>query len=1237
VKRFVLFLLVLVGSYAYAQDSRGSITGQVTDPTGADVSNAAVTVTSTDTGAISHVVTTQEGYYTVPGLLPGGYAVGVTAQGFKAFERTGLTLETQQNLTINVRLQVGAASEQITVSAAPPLIDTADASTGQVLTTEQVEDLPTDGGTPLGFARIEYGAVVKAKHALGGALPVSNSTVDDFSLGGGNSSSNELLLNGVPNMQDGGRTAGYSPQLDSVNEVRVDIFGANVTYGDTSGGTVNMTTKSGTNKFHGSGRWSYQAAGCSGLDGSFTSRSGNHCDWMSALPYLTAAGKASPSATHFNQFGGTIGGPVWIPKVFNGHNKVFFFYAYETYRGQQPPAQTTGDVPTPAERVGDFSNLLTNASGGPAYQLYNPYSVTGSGTSYTRAAIPNNCLGPAATAYSSSDCPTNAGLTLDPIALAYLNMVPAANNTAAQKWDGENDYFTFTPTVADYRSHSGRIDWNISSKDKIFGEAHRSRYLTTASNYFHNTLTGTATDQIMAGGQVEEIHTFSPTLFSDIRGSVTRYDNSNDVSSSGISPTSVGFPGYLAQNSTAIALPQITFTDATNPLSLSNVPGSFENFDTIQLFGNVTKIYRAHTFMGGVDLRAYKYSNLSPGSADGSFSFTNESKGSPVSKGYAVAPATFGSSIALFMLGIPTGGSEAITPAFQYNSFLNAFYLQDDWKIKSNWTISMGIRFEHEIPVNESQNRITASFNPAGTNEVTAQADANYAAAPSSLLPAASFQATGATVYASSSNRNPYHVAPVYFSPRLGITWSPTFTRGKGVVRLGFGIYDNPFGDYNTSQTYGYSATTSLVQSSNNGINNTSLDDPFPTATNPIQQVTGNALGANVNLGAKMVYYSPSIKVPYSERTSIDVQYQIGSTILIDLGYINNHQVHLSYSNTVDAAPLLPYLSRSAYYDVAQTNLLTGATFKNGGPPTTNITNPFKGLPGITGTLSSSGTLAPNTFLESTPEFSANNVTEQLIPGSSSGYNALNARVSKLMGHGLTINGVFEWSRLLGTFNQLNSGGPLNYGETSSDYPFHFAGYGTYQIPVGRGRQFFSGDNRIVDGVIGGWQISAIYQFLSGMPISWGNVIYTGTSYRDFHNVQHSAANRNLQPVFNTSAFDTRTVTNSLYPVNNDPTNVSVTSPYNPDIQPTSNNFRTFPAYLLRQDYTNDWDANVQKDITAWENVKIEFRLDAFNLLNRPQYNTPTVSPTSATFGETSGIYSGTFARQFQVGTHIVF
>jgi hypothetical protein len=240
------------------------------------------------------------------------------------------------------------------------------------------------------------------------------------------------------------------------------------------------------------------------------------------------------------------------------------------------------------------------------------------------------------------------------------------------------------------------------------------------------------------------------------------------------------------------------------------------------------------------------------------------------------------------------------------------------------------------------------------------------------------------------------------------------------------------------------------------------------------------------------------------------------------------------------------------------------------------------------------------------------------------------------MGHGLDINGVFEWSRLLGTFNQLNAGDVLNYGETTSDYPFHFSGYGTYQLPFGQGRQFFN-SNRILNPVIGGWQVSAIYQFLSGTPISWGNVIYTGSGWKDFHNKQHSSANVFGQSVFNTAVFDTRTVVNSAYPVNNDPTNVTATTPYNPNVQPTGNNYRTFPQYLLRQDYTSDWDANVQKNTKLAENVTLELRLDTFNLLNRPQYNTPNVSPTSTSFGTTPGVYSGTLARHMQLSAHITF
>ena len=1216
-KRLALFLLfALVSISAAAQNSHGSITGQVTDPSGAVIPKAHVTVTDTDTGAVMKVVTTSGGYYTAPELQPGPYEIQVDAPGFKTYLRTGVHIQTQENATVNLKLSVGSTTETVDISSEAPLIDVADATVGQVLTNQEVEDLPSNGRNPLAFARDEYGAVGKAKHAIASAGPQGQQTADDFSLGGGNSASNEVLLNGVPNFQDSGRNAGFSPALDSVTEVRVDTFGANAMYGDTSGGTVNVTTKGGTDKFHGSASWFYQAAGCSSLTGStFTSRSVNKCDSLVALPYATKVGSLTPPATHQNQVAGTIGGPVWIPKVFDGRNKLFFFYAYEAYVGQQPPAQTTGTVPTAAERTGDFSALLAVNS---SYQLYNPFTATaGPNNTIIRQPIPGNIL-------------ANAGLTVNPIAAAYYKMVPLPNYSGPTTTaTGENNYFAFTPSTSNYRSHMGRIDYNISDKNKLWGEAHRSRYLTDASDYFHNSLTGTVADQILSGGLVEDVETFTPNLFLDVRGAVMRYDNTNYVSSSGISPTSVGFPSYLASNSTALALPQITFTDQVSPLAYSNQPGSIENFDTIQLFTNLTWIHGPHSFKVGTDIRAYKYSSLSPGAANGTFAFTN-STGDAVSANSTVPPAAiFGSAFAEFDMGVPSSGSEAVVPPFQYDSFLDAFFIQDDWKATSNMNVSMGLRLEHETPVVESNNRIVNAFLPGATNEITAPAEANYAATPSPLLAAASFQPTGGVTFASSSHRNAYQQAPLYVSPRIGITYAPPALHQKGVIRLGFGIYDNPFNDYNTSQTYGYSAATSYVATNNNGLTQGALADPFPT-TNPIQQPSGSALGINQNLGGKMVYYSPSIKVPYSERASLDIQYQIGKTILLEAGYIHNTQVHLSYSNAVDTTPLLPYLSRSPYYSVTATNLLTGTTYP-GGPATTNSTNPFKGLAGITGSLATASTLAPNIFLMSNPQYSS--VTEQLIPGSESNFNSLTLRAAKRMGHGLSIDAVFEWSRLLGTFGQLNSGDVLNYQETTSDYPFHLAGYGTYQLPFGHGRSFFN-SNRYLNPIISGFQVSAIYQFLSGSPISWGNVIYTGSGWNDFHNKQHSSANVFAQPVFNTAVFDQRICANGTTTCNNAPNSAL----YNPNIQPNAENYRTFPQYLLRQDYTSNWDATVQKNTTLAEGVALQIRLDAFNLLNRPQYNTPNVSPTAGTnFGTAYGVYTGTQARQLQIGAHVTF
>ena len=222
-KRFlgVVAVMLSLAAPSVAQNSHGSISGLVTDPSGAVIPKAQVTVTDTDTGAVTHVKTNSAGSYSALELSPGAYKVTVEATGFKSEELDGLTVQTQQNATVNVKMSVGTTSETVDVSSSTSLLDTQDATTGQVLTTQEVQDLPNNGRSPLGFARDEYGAVPKAKHAQSAVGPTAQQTADDISLGGGNSASNEILLNGIPDFQDSGRNVAFSPALDATSEVRV--------------------------------------------------------------------------------------------------------------------------------------------------------------------------------------------------------------------------------------------------------------------------------------------------------------------------------------------------------------------------------------------------------------------------------------------------------------------------------------------------------------------------------------------------------------------------------------------------------------------------------------------------------------------------------------------------------------------------------------------------------------------------------------------------------------------------------------------------------------------------------------------------------------------------------------------------------------------------------------------------------------------------------------------------------
>ncbi len=1215
---------------ACAQEFRGALTGQVTDPTGAAIPNAGVVVTSTATGATSHTVTGSQGFYNVPFLAPGEYQISVDASGFEKYTQIGINVLTAETMTVNVHMVIGNASISVTVHADAALIDTGDASTGEVMTADEVSDLPSNGRTPLGFARDAYGAIPKMKHSTASATPFQGSTADDFSLGGGLSSSNELLLNGVPNMQDSGRTALYSPQMDSVSSVRVDEFNANASIGDTSGGTIDITTKAGTNQYHGAASEFYQGT-----------RVG------SAKPFLTIPG-AAVSSSHYNQFGGAIGGPVRIPKIFDGRNKLFFEYAYEGYIGAIPPTATVSEVPTCAERgmnapasgslfcsdnsagtpdYPDFSALL---AANPTYQLYDPFSSTGSGATFARAKIPNNQFANAVNAASGT------GIALDPIARALLQYVPAPNTTATATSTGENNYSTYSPNPTNYKSHSLRLDYNISQSNKIFGEAHRGKYLTSGSDYFHDLATGTITDQIYSGGVADDVQTFTPTLTLDSRAGFSRYQNVNAVKSSGISPTKFGFPAYIASNSTALAMPRINFTDGVSPVSIGVVPGALEFQDTITLFEMFAKVHGRNTYKAGVDLRQQKQSNLNPGNANGVFSFassTGTNNPIAVNDNSNANTALFGGAYALFDMGVVTGGSgstENIAPAYQFNNWYQGYFIQDDWKASPNLTVSVGLRMEHETPVVESGNRMVVGWNPTTTNAITSAAAAAYgpaltADAGSASLPylPASISPTGGAVYASSSNRSAYKTAPIYLSPRVGISWAPAALHEKTVFRLGIGVYNNPFSDYtgsgNAGQSYGFTATSTVVQ---NGVVTTNaqtpwtlIDDPFPTCTtcaipaSPIVPISGSAYGINQNLDQAMAFDAP-VKVPYSERVSVDVEHQFGTNWMVEAGYIMTHGVHLAYNNQISNTPVLPYYTRAQFNNTALVSALssTGTGF--------GIANPFKGLGAPYTNSQGMQTASRISAAQATspwPEYTS--VTEDLIPGASTEFDALNTRLQKRMSYGLDMNITFTYSKLLDTA-QNNAGGPLNYQENSSDFPLKLNAQVIYDLPFGIGRQWMN-HSKILDEGLGGWEISTIYGYLSGAVLSWSNSVYQGDgNWKDFANHPHayspSAPSFNIATIFNT-------VTNTTYAAQ----------------APGAYNYRTFPQNLLRQDHENNWDFSIFKGFRTGDWAVLQLRVDAFNAFNRPQFAAANTSPGSTSFGLVTPPQNS--ARQLLGGLHLVF
>jgi hypothetical protein len=1145
----LLILLTFSCFSLSAQEFRSSIAGVVTDSQGKVVMDALVVIRNTDTGAIFRTKTDSRGEYIAPSLAPGKYEVHVESSSFRAFLQNGIILQASEQSLVNVVLLVGDVSQEVIVSADAPIVDASNAAIGQVITTREVEDLPQNGRTPVVLAQLALG--VSSTNHPGQTRPFDNAGAAGISIAGTPSESTEILLDGSPDTDNLLKLA-YSPPQDIVQSVNVHVFQVDAAYGHSGGGVLNQVTKGGTNTFHGS---LYEYAQFAALN---------------ANTYFADQTKTPKPNTHYNQYGISLGGPVWIPKLFNGRDRVFFEFAWEGIRDSQP-ASGFLTVPTDAERGGDFSGLL---AAGSNYQIYDPStSKVDSKGNITRTPFPNNII-PASRVNS--------------IAAKLTQFYPEPNVPA--KADGVNNYFTSFPSVDRYDNQFGRLDFNIGTKDKLFLDIRHSQRTQTTNNYFHNIATGDPLDRLNWGSGIDNVYAINPTTLINTRVNWNRYVNYAIAGSQGLDPTPLGYPDYLAGNSTLLEYPSIQISGCKAStyacLFTPNNLAASTYTESYHLLNNLTKVIHEHVLKIGVDARQYRIANIAYNYSAGEFTFGNTF--TQASSSAAAAP--LGQDLAALLLGTPTSGEYDQNVFLSTHSNYLAAYVQDDWRVTKTLTLNLGLRFDHDFPLYERHNRAVSGFDPTAVTPLTAAATAAYNTNPIPQIPVGQFNVLGGLTFASNDKPQLYNTPSKTFSPRFGFAWSPDYLGGKTVLAGGFSIFVFPLLDVGTVNSSGFSSITPYVATNNNfATSANNISDPFPAG---FIKPTGASLGASTYQGQEIYWFNPNFRNAYSERYALSVQQQIDPNTYFQIAYIGAHYVKLPIDQSLNVIPR-QYLSTSPTRDNTLVSSLSAS-----------VANPFSGL--LPGTAINGSTVPRMQLLLTHPQYPLGQVIEQNVSNGSIRFNSFNARIQRRLTRGLSLLANYTWERNIEQDSLLNDTDTKYEKRISSfDYPQHLVISSTYKFPYSAiGGNGFTGHLR--HAILGGWAASGTYLLQSGAPLSWGNVVYLGGEL-------HLNTKKTVGTAFDTTRFDTNSADQPVY------------------------NIRTFHTTdsRWRGDKTSNVDTSLARQVTFHDRITGELRVEAFNLLNHVTFGNPNLTPTSSAFGTITS--QAAESRTLQVSAHVRF
>ena len=1004
---WVAVLAVFAVAGAWAQQVTGSISGTVTDPTGASVAGATVTLTNTDRGADIRTLTTDgAGFYTAPSLPLGTYTVKVEAPGFKTDSVTGLVLHVNDALTVNRKLAVGSAAQQVSVEADAVQLNFQDASSATLISGTQIRELSLPGRNYEQLVSLQPGVSYGGGDQLyiGLSNPTGETNVVSFSINGNRNSANNWTLDGADNVDRGSNlTLLAYPSIDAISEFKTQRGTFSAEYGRSASGQVNVVTRSGTNAFHGTAYEFFRN------------------NVLNATPYnvLNTANWKRP-ILRYNDFGYTFGGPVWIPKVYDGRGKTFFFFSQEFRRVITYSAFTNSGVPTKAERQGDFGSNPVCGSVDPA---------TG------------NCT----TALTTQLNPT----TFSSMALAYLKDVYAAVP--------EPDPITHTlvtnqRNIFNQRQEIVRIDQSFGQKltaffrfinDKIptvepgglFSGTGYPGVQTTSTNSPGRTYLGHATYVVNPRLLIDGGYAFSSgAIISDPTGQVLS-SHSPDIK-----PT-MPFPVTLGR------VPALTFTGAQGIGGF----GPYRDYNrNHNIFANVSKTIGQHSIRVGVTYNHYQKTENAGGGNQGTFGFTSSGvtvlcKGAPPTN----APCTynFQQSFANFLTGFVSNFNQTsldLTPNIQNNS-LEA-YIQDDWKATRRLTLNLGVRYSY-FPQPVDKNHLLTTFDPTlfkSANVPTIDTAGNLCivGAPCSggVTPNPSYDPlNGISINGKTS---PYgdkvgKSDDLNFAPRVGFALD-IFGNGTAALRGGYGIaYDTGlYGIYEQN----IFANPPFVQSPN--IPNTKFDNPAQgTAKLNINPVTLRST-------------SPKFSTPYTQQFSLDLQQQLAPNFVLDVGYFGVLGRHLLGIVDLNTVPVGAYLAAGLGSTVTGDSVKRITTSNS---PTLNQIRPYKGYTSL------------NTI---EPWFNSSyNSLQVSLQKRFSGQSLID--VNYTWSRALTNNQSDRSSAPQNVYDLR-----AEYGRSALDRNQILTGDFVYELP------FLKNQPGLVGRVVGGWEVSGIVSLNSGLPFT---------------------------------------------------------------------------------------------------------------------------------------------------------